>query len=626
MLAIRTALRAIVAATYFTATAVHGADAMVAATANNNADLPVESEQGAPPEPPPLTTNPPPSTPSQNVTINLINRLVQRGVLTREDAAELIKQAEADTEAARLQARADAQAAVAEVAAQFASGPASPPPPDESDVRVTYIPEYVKAQIRDEVMRDLALTDAEGGKSVAVERVELPGWVKKFRVFGDVRVRYEGAYFPEGNDTTGAFPNFNAINTGAPFDVSGVIFSPQLNVDEDRRRIRLRLRVGAEVDLGEGFSIGMRIATGENNSPVSTNQSFGLSNQGQGGNFSKYAIWLDRGFIKYEIGELNRQLSASVGRFENPFFSSEILWDDDIGFDGAAIKARYEVGHGVTPFLAVGAFPVFNTDFNFSSNQPDKFPSDDKYLYGAQLGAGWKGIKDIETKFAAAYYYFDNIEGRLSDPFTPLNTSDAGNTDNTRPSFAQKGNTYMALRNIEANALNNFGTINQFQYFGLATPFENFALTGRIDFNHFEPVQVSITGEYVKNIAFEQEAINAKAVNNRGPTDAAGDIGQFEGGDTAWIIGLRVGTVAMQKRWDWALGLNYRYVESDAVVDGFTDSDFGLGGTNLEGYTVSGAVALSSNISLGIRWMSANSIAGPPFKADVLQVDLNGKF
>ena len=38
----------------------------------------------------------PKPTPSQNVTINLIHRLVQRGVLTQADADELIKQAEED--------------------------------------------------------------------------------------------------------------------------------------------------------------------------------------------------------------------------------------------------------------------------------------------------------------------------------------------------------------------------------------------------------------------------------------------------------------------------------------------------------------------------------------------------
>ncbi len=72
----------------------------------------------------------------------------------------------------------------------------------------------------------------------------------------------------------------------------GTVFSPQINVDQDRTRIRIRARIGAEVDLGEGFTAGMRIGTGQDNQPVSMNQTLGGAGGGQGGNFSKYAIWL----------------------------------------------------------------------------------------------------------------------------------------------------------------------------------------------------------------------------------------------------------------------------------------------------------------------------------------------
>lgn len=576
--------------------------------------------------------------PSQNVTINLINRLVQRGLLPKEDAEELIKQAEADAVTARTQAQVDADAAAQNAAAQATaalqaalaqngggSAGAAPLPPESDSVRVTYVPETVKAEIRDQIKQQvMAQAKNEGWASPH----NLPEWVSRFRFMGDVRIRYEGDFFPGGNDNTGAFPNFNAINTGAPFDVSGNQFSPQLNVDKNRNRIRLRARLGVEADLGDGFTAGLRIATGESNTPVSTNQSFGLANQGQGGNFSKYAIWLDRAFLKYELGALpTKSFALTIGRFDNPFFrTSEIVWDDDLGFDGAAVQARYEVARGVVPFVNAGAFPIFNTDFNFSSNQPKKFKSSDKYLYGGQAGVDWRITKELNAKVAAAYYHFDNVEGQLSDPFTPLTASDQGNTDNTRPSFAQKGNSYFPLRRIVANSQNNFGTTNQFQYFGLATPFHVLDFSGQLDYTHFEPVTISLFGEFVKNVAFDRQFAGAYAVNNRSANGAVSGIGSFAGGDTGWIAGLKVGAAALQKRWDWQLGVNYRYVESDATVDGFTDSDFGLGGTNLKGYTAFGTLALSPRVSIGARYMSAQEIAGPPFKVDIFQVDLNGKF
>lgn len=574
-----------------------------------------------------------PVTPSGSVTINLINKLVKRGILTKEEAAEMIQQAAAEAAAAREQTQAD-MFAVAQVAAaqaandQSALANAGVAPAGEDDVSVTYIPEPVKAQIKEDIKMQL-LAESRGGTIKLGPMAMLPEWVTRIRPSVDFRFRYEGDYFPEGNDATGAFPNFNAINTGAPYNVTGNEFAPQYNVDQDRNRFRIRVRMGAEMDLTKDVTMGVRVATGENNSPVTTNQTVGLANQGQGGNFSKYAIWLDRAFVRYEIGEdPNKNVAFLVGRFDNPFFYTNLIWDDDLGFDGVALQARYEVFDNVTPFFTAGAFPVFNTDFNFSSNQPAKFPSYDKYLFGGQLGVDWTPTKDWKVKVATSYYYFYNIEGKLSSPYTPQSANDASDTDNSRPSFAQKGNTYFPIRNIVPDASNDYGAINQWQYYGLATKFQEVAVTGRVDYNGFEPVQLSLIGEFVQNLAFNKSDINAIAVNNRGALDddLSDSIGEFEGSPTAWLVDFRVGTPALAKAWDWGVTVGYRWIGSDAVVDGFNDSDFGLGGTNMQGFTVGGTVALSPNIWLGLRWMGSDSLAGPTFKANIIQFDFHSKF
>jgi len=225
-----------------------------------------------------------------------------------------------------------------------------------------------------------------------------------------------------------------------------------------------------------------------------------------------------------------------------------------------------------------------------------------------------------------AWYDFKNISGRLSSPFAPLTASDVGNTDDTRPSFAQKGNTYMALRDIMPIPANGNGTLYQYQYFGLASEFRDLALTGRLDFDRYEPVRISLVGEFIKNVAFDKSAIAAKAVNTRGPDLAPNKPGPYVGGDTAWLLNLVVGSAAFQQRGDWNAYLGYRYIESDAVVDAFNDSDFGMGGTNLKGFTIGGNYALSPAVRLGLRWMSADEIAGPKFQCDVLEFDVNAKF
>jgi hypothetical protein len=130
------------------------------------------------------------------------------------------------------------------------------------------------------------------------------------------------------------------------------------------------------------------------------------------------------------------------------------------------------------------------------------------------------------------------------------------------------------------------------------------------------PVRVSLVGEVIKNINSD---VNS-AFNNTDENE------KYDGGDEAWNLAFIVGNPALESFGDWQASLGYRYVESDAVVDAFADSDFGGGGTNVKGFTLSGTMALSKAIRCSLRWMSADEIAGPPLSSDILQVDLNAKF
>ncbi len=551
---------------------------------------------------------------SQNVTINLLRLMVQKKLISNEEAELMVRQAQTEAKAARDQVRAAKQKEAAE---------------EEESLHIPYIPESVRNQMRDEIKQQVVMemhlhADSGGKNTIASPTLDES---KDEGLFGDMRVRYEGIYMDAGNDDSGAFPNFHSINTGAPFDTAGNVFSPQFNVDQDRERYRLRFRIGGNYELEDGWAAGFRIATGENSSPVTTNQSLGLANQGAGGNFSKYAIWLERAFMRWDTEFKNGSaLTMWAGRFDNPFFNTEIIFDEDVGFDGLAFKYKTKLNDKVKPFGTIGAFPVFNTDLNFSSNQPKKFDSTDKYLFAAQIGADFKLAKDLTARLAVGYYAFDGMEGELSTPYTPISASDAGDTDNTRPSFAQKGNTYRPLRQIIPDATNNFGTTNQWQYYGLATPHRPLTVSAKLDWDRFEPVRITVYGEYVKNTAFDEATLNTFAVNNRGPAAANGDPGAFQGDDTAWIMGVKFGKPALDKRGDWQGVFNYRWVGSDAVPDAFTDSEFGGGGTNSKGFTLGAQYALSKNAALGLSWLSSDSIAGPSFSADYLQFDLKLKF
>lgn len=572
-----------------------------------------------------------PTTP--NATASLVNVLVEKGIINEDQATEIIKQADDETYVGR-EATKDAtdKAADAAKAAKDAALAASPP----GTKHVAYVPEVVKRQLRDEIKSEVM---AQAQRENWASPGKYPEWASRIRISGDIRTRYEGIFYPEGNAAGGYFPNFNAINTGPPLDVSQSAYkaasayqnlAPNYDTDQDRNRFRLRMRVGLDADLNDGFTAGVRLATGDTATPVSTNQTFG----GSGGDFSKYAVWLDRSFVTYRPSDA---LVLSVGRFDNPYFSpTDLVWDKDLGFDGIAIRAKHRISSNLVPFAVAGAFPIFNTNLDFASNRDNKFKSDDKYLYGAQVGVGWTPDPNIGVRVAAAYYDFDNVQGRVSSPCGVLNAASACDTDASRPSFAQRGNTYMPLRNIVRDQNNNFGNSNQFQYYGLTSNFEDLVLTGQIDLAHFHPIHIIFDGEYVQNLAFNRNSAvfnryasaGGSAANNRGPGDPLNrdDLGQFQGGNIGWLVRTTVGHKELKEFGNWNADVGYKYLESDATVDAFTDSDFGLGGTNLKGYFVGGNFALSHNVSTALTWMSANAIGGPPFAVDILQVDLNAKF
>jgi hypothetical protein len=578
------------------------------------------------------------STPSQNATVNLINLMVKRDLISRDDADNLIRQAQEEADLAHAQAAATQATAERALTTQQntpAQQQAAPPPSNADDeVRIAYVPDVVKKQITDQVTQNVMEQTRQEQLADTIAADQVPAWVKMFHVSGDIRIRYEEDWFPSGNAQAGNFVNFNSINTGSPINVSKSAPTapqiPQYDVNQDRDRLRVRMRLGANIDLGQNFTSGVRLATGSDDTPTSENQTLGAAN-GQGGYFSKYQVWLDRAFLRYDVPTSGKDnASVTIGRFDNPFYGTTMVWSNDLAFDGAVAKGSYEVAPGVTPFLTAGAFPVFNTDFNFSTNDTSKFTSEDKYLFGIQGGTKWQINKDVSVTGAAALYDFENIQGDISDPIDVQDAAGdvAGSTDDSRPSFAQNGNTYIALRNYVGSAAS--GQYQQ-QYFGLASKFQVFSLYGQLDYSHFDPFHISLTGEFIENVAFDRSAIEAAGpASDPGPQNNtySSSPNSFYGGNIGYLVHMDFGKPVIEDLWDWNVRLSYRYVQTDATVDAFTDSDFGapLYGTNLKGFTIGGNLGLSKRVWLGLRYMSADQVAGPTFHSDLMQFDVNAKF
>jgi hypothetical protein len=251
------------------------------------------------------------------------------------------------------------------------------------------------------------------------------------------------------------------------------------------------------------------------------------------------------------------------------------------------------------------------------------------------VGSEVKPTDRVALKVGAALYWYMGVEGKASSPCNTTLKTVSCDTDPTRPSFAQKGNTYRTIRTPSADALaidTPPGSAPQYQYFGLVTPFHQLALTGRIDLKALQQLDVALDGEWVRNLALRPSRIRGDPLASSADPLALNNVActggrcRYAGGSDAYTARLVVGSPTQGKRWSWSAWFGYRYLESDAVLDAFTDSDFGLGGTNLKGVVSGVTLAPVDGVTVGARWYSATEVAGFPYAVDVFQLDLGTRF
>jgi hypothetical protein len=227
-----------------------------------------------------------------------------------------------------------------------------------------------------------------------------------------------------------------------------------------------------------------------------------------------------------------------------------------------------------------------------------RFCGRDKWLFAGQVGFA-RERESYGFTLAAAYYDYNNLAAPFNDPvLDPLNRSNL-------LKYSQKGNTYYNVVTSGGNPL-----------LGLAADYKLANLTASLDYAGWKPAPVNLTLDYVENIGYDREAIRART---------AGLVNR-EKRNRGWQARLTVGPREMKSFGDWQVFGAYKYLQRDAVVDAFTDSDFHLGGTDAKGYIMGGLFGLAKNTWLRARYFSTNAIDGPPLAIDIFQLDLNARF
>jgi hypothetical protein len=554
--------------------------------------------------------------PSDDAMVNLIRLLVKQGTISKDNADLLLKQAKAEASRARKAEHQKSAEASAPAEQAASSGLAQAAPPAPGVVRVPYVSPAVKKQIAEEVKQEVMESARDENWA---QPDTLPAWIRNIEWGADFRFRDQSDFYADSNAPS---IDFQAFNAGGPIDVNpanAFTTFPFLDTTKDRPTIMsIRARLSMNVHIDDDVLLGLRLATGNENSPVSTTQALG-------GGFVKKGIWLDRAYLA--VTPLS-WLSASFGRMPDPFMRTDLVFDDDLNFDGVdlAMNSKEAGRQGLGFSSTLGAFPLEYVPYTFPQHDASKSANRTKYLLAAQVGADWQG-KHWDWKVSGAYYDFVHVQGALSSPCAIYQSVVECSSDETRPAFMQKGNMLFLLRNIVPDPSSPLN-YRQPQYVGLSFDYDVVDANTSLDFEIGGPYHMTFVGDYARNVAYDKNdafryAPLGMPLTNLPANVPAGTKGALQSGPNAWMVKATVGDPLPRQPWEWSFTAGYKYIEPDAVVDGYNDSDFHLGGTNAKGYFIGASLGLFSHTWLEARWMSASQVYGDPLAIDVFQLDLN---
>ncbi len=510
--------------------------------------------------------------------LNLLRALVDQGVLSAAKAQEMLRSAGIDP------------AVLAAPQVTPAASPQNPPPPKEV-VRVPYVPQSVRDEIRDQVKQEV----------VAQARAErwgdpgtLPSWLSTISLYGDLKVRFQSDRYASSNDSVPEQVNYAF---GLP---QGTI----VDSTQNRDRMRVRARLGFDAKVSEDVVAGARIVTTAASedpyNPTSEYFDAGQSNQ-------RYGAAIDLAFIRWNA---LRSLSFSVGRLANPYYGTDLVWAADTSFDSAVVRWHPQLTNKVSAFATLGA------QWLLSSSSAPGVQARDVWLYALQVGADGARVGRSDFTIAGALYDFRNIQGQLNPALPAANTL----YSNSAVPYRKPGNTM-----FDINFLTNPGT----PLMALASKFRLVDVATHYEWRVLDPMAVGATAEFVRNIGFDASEINSRigAAAQALPTDITGATSLHRRRVNGYLVQLQVGVSSIDKPGDWIAFTGYRRLERDSVVAELTSADYRLGGTDQTAQFFGFEYGLARNTSLRVRYIAAKSLdLAPQYNIDTWLADIQAKF
>jgi hypothetical protein len=393
--------------------------------------------------------------------------------------------------------------------------------------------------------------DADMAKQVEVNnKTKVAPFLQSMEWAGDMRLRAEYFSFD------------NAIN------------GPR---NTDRMRFRYRLRFGFIAKLQDWASVGVRLASG-NNDAVSSNQTMG-------GYSSRKNIGIDNAYIAV-TPPFADWLTVTAGKFDSklmwqPAFASPMVYDSDLCPEGVVEQLTYAFG-------AQNQFRLFGNFGQFVLNEVNgtgaAANNNDIYMYEFQVGVEAK-TGPVKTTAAVGTYYTQNLG------FVNRTTGPQANGEfNTGNSVTGAGN-YLDNFHVLYGRGDVAWTINEKNFLGT-------------------PNILTFSGEYLRNCS---SAYHAQGL-----------------GETGWTGQIAYGQ--NKKQGQWQLGYQYKRLEANSTWDAITDSDWGSsGGTDRKGHVFMATYNIRDWWTFGIKTFvtekisqnGAGTTAGSTTGPDLLRVQVD---
>jgi hypothetical protein len=506
-----------------------------------------------------------------------------------------------------------------------------------------------KGVLSDSEAQQIETEDQKEYNSTSASKINLSSSIKTITFYGDLRLRYE---MRDGVTSAGYSGNGGAHLSAAD--------------SQDDNRWRYRLRFGIKGTLYDNFFFGLRASTNPTYDR-SGNVTFGHSDGAGPFGKAQSLLALDQVYLGWHATD---DITLTGGQMPNPFYTTNLIWDDNLNPAGAAEQWDHTFNDDLEVFATAGQFVYQAAAGNgFTNGLGANSSNSNTFMYGEQIGFKYNFDKDTFFKGAASIYTYSGTDGSSSATnvaglysTSPLNLA----APNASPSFFNG-----PFVGAASAPLSNVSGINDLAV--LETPMEfDFKIGPGVHTSHSgDPkdakamtpettgwvLPMRIFADFAYNFEADERAdeartaldslANAPGTSNLGvtaPTPTAGQTqaqatremlnsptfqGVLDSGkgfldQAAYQIGIEAGQ--LKKKGDWDAKLWWQSTGYYAVDPNLIDADIFNAATNLQGVVVAVSHNWTDGLSSTLRYAYAMPVNGklatPNVNQDLQESDI----